>query len=101
MAIRPEEITSILEKELESYTREVEEVGVGTVLQVGDGIARIYGLKEAMVSELLEFLDKKGNAITDHNGAVIKAIALNGTRTGRPSCKSSRNHAPSPNQPEC
>lgn len=77
MAIRPEEITSILERELQSYTREVEEVGVGTVLQVGDGIARIYGLRDAMVSELLEFLDRKGNPITDHNGAVIKAIALN------------------------
>jgi F-type H+/Na+-transporting ATPase subunit alpha len=77
MAIRPEEITSILERELQSYTREVTEVGVGTVLQVGDGIARVYGLKDAMVSELLEFLDEKGNPITDHNGAVIKAIALN------------------------
>ena len=77
MAIRPEEITSILERELQSYTREVEEVGVGTVLQVGDGIARIYGLRDAMVSALLEFLDEKGNSITDHNGAVIKAIALN------------------------
>ncbi len=77
MAIRPEEITSILERELQSYNREVTEVGVGTVLQVGDGIARVYGLKDAMVSELLEFLDEKGNPITDHNGAVIKAIALN------------------------
>ncbi len=55
MAIRPEEITSILERELESYRSEVEEVGVGTILQIGDGIARIYGLQEAMVGELLEF----------------------------------------------
>lgn len=55
MAIRPEEITSVLEKELESYRSEVEEVGVGTILQIGDGIARIYGLQDAMVGELLEF----------------------------------------------
>ncbi len=55
MAIRPEEITSILERELEAYKSEVEEVGVGTILQIGDGIARIYGLKDAMVGELLEF----------------------------------------------
>jgi len=55
MAIRPEEITSILERELEGYKAEVEEVGVGTILQVGDGIARIYGLRDAMVGELLEF----------------------------------------------
>ncbi len=77
MAIRPEEITSILERELQSYTREIEEVGVGTVLQVGDGIARVYGLQDCMVSELLEFLDEKGNPITDENDAIIRAIALN------------------------
>lgn len=77
MAIRPEEITSILERELQSYTRELKEEGVGTVLQVGDGIARVYGLRECMVSELLEFLDDNGNPIVDRNGAVIRAIALN------------------------
>ena len=77
MAIRPEEITSIIERELQSYTREIEEVGVGTVLQVGDGIARVYGLRDCMVSELLEFLDDKGNPITDSQGAIIRAIALN------------------------
>ncbi len=77
MAIRPEEITSILERELQSYTREISEVGVGTVLQVGDGIARIYGLQECMVSELLEFLDESGNPIADDNGNIIRAMALN------------------------
>jgi len=55
VAIKPEEITSILERELDAYTTEFEEVGVGTILQVGDGIARIYGLQECMVGELLEF----------------------------------------------
>jgi F-type H+-transporting ATPase subunit alpha len=55
VAIKPEEITSILERELDSYKSDVEEVGVGTILQVGDGIARIYGLQECMVGELLEF----------------------------------------------
>ncbi|MFM7321797.1 MAG: F0F1 ATP synthase subunit alpha, partial [Armatimonadota bacterium] len=55
MAVRPEEVTSILEKELENYQGGVEEVGVGTVLQVGDGVARIYGLRDVAVSELLEF----------------------------------------------
>jgi F-type H+-transporting ATPase subunit alpha len=77
MAIRPEEITSILERELQSYTRELKEEGVGTVLQVGDGIARIYGLRDCMVSELLEFLDDKGNPLVDNTGATIRAIALN------------------------
>ena len=55
MAIKPEEITSILERELEAYKSDIEEVGVGTILQVGDGIARIYGLQDCMVGELLEF----------------------------------------------
>ncbi|MCX6375471.1 MAG: F0F1 ATP synthase subunit alpha, partial [Armatimonadetes bacterium] len=53
--IRPEEVTSILEKELKSYTKELQEIGVGTVLQVGDGIARLYGLRDAMAGELIEF----------------------------------------------
>ena len=77
MAIRPEEITSILEQELESYMREIEEIGVGTVLQVGDGIARVYGLRDCMVAELLEFLDDKGNPVLDPNGAAVRALALN------------------------
>ena len=53
--IRPDEVSRILESQLEAYTKEVSEVGVGTVLQVGDGIARIYGLRDAMASELVEF----------------------------------------------
>jgi len=77
VAIRPEEITSILERELEAYERKIEEVGVGTVLQVGDGIARIYGLQDCMVQEMLEFLDDRGDPITDTDGNVIRAIALN------------------------
>ncbi|NUQ71482.1 MAG: F0F1 ATP synthase subunit alpha [Chthonomonadales bacterium] len=77
MAIKPEEITSILERELEAFERKVAEIGVGTVLQVGDGIARIYGLQDCMVQEMLEFLDDKGNPITDSDGNLIRAIALN------------------------
>lgn len=78
MAIRPEEITSILTKELESYKNEVEEVGVGTILSVGDGIARIYGLQDVMVGELLEFPgDVHGVALNleeDNVGAVILGV---------------------------
>ncbi|MBI5705489.1 MAG: F0F1 ATP synthase subunit alpha [Armatimonadetes bacterium] len=55
MAIRPEEITSILTQELEKFERKVETEYVGTVLQVGDGIARVYGLPDAQMGELLEF----------------------------------------------
>ena len=55
MAIKPEEITSILEKELERFERSVDVESVGTVLQDGDGIARVYGLPNCQMGELLEF----------------------------------------------
>jgi F-type H+-transporting ATPase subunit alpha len=55
MAIRPEEVTAILERELHEFAPELEQVGVGTVLEVGDGIARVYGLQDVMASELVEF----------------------------------------------
>jgi F-type H+-transporting ATPase subunit alpha len=55
MAIRPEEITDILRQELEQFDRKIETEHVGTVLQVGDGIARVYGLPDCQMGELLEF----------------------------------------------
>jgi F-type H+-transporting ATPase subunit alpha len=55
MAIRPEEVTSILQQELEAYKTQLKLEEVGTILQVGDGIARIYGLENCMTGELLEF----------------------------------------------
>ena len=55
MSIRPEEITSILERELNKFEKTVESENVGTVLQVGDGIARVYGLQNCQMGELLEF----------------------------------------------
>jgi F-type H+-transporting ATPase subunit alpha len=55
VAIRPEEVTSVIRQELAGYGKEIKEVGVGTVLQVGDGIAHVYGLSDCMASELLEF----------------------------------------------
>ncbi|ARU39936.1 F0F1 ATP synthase subunit alpha [Armatimonadetes bacterium Uphvl-Ar1] len=55
MAIKPEEITSILERELKAFDKKAEVEHVGTVLQVGDGIARVYGLPDCQVGEMLEF----------------------------------------------
>jgi F-type H+/Na+-transporting ATPase subunit alpha len=52
--IRPEEITSILRKQIEQYDVETDLAEVGTVLQLGDGIARIYGLESAVAGEMLE-----------------------------------------------
>jgi F-type H+-transporting ATPase subunit alpha len=54
LKIRPEEITSILRKQIEEYDVETDLAEVGTVLQVGDGIARIYGLESAVALEMLE-----------------------------------------------
>ncbi len=55
MGLRPEEITSVLSKELQNYQAELDIEDVGTVLKVGDSIATVYGLLNAMAGELLEF----------------------------------------------
>jgi len=55
MNIRPEEITSIIRQQIERYENRLETVDSGTVITVGDGVARIYGLDECMQGELLEF----------------------------------------------
>ena len=57
MAIRPDEISSIIKQQIAQYNQEVQVTNVGTVLQVGDGIARVYGLSQVMAGELLEFED--------------------------------------------
>jgi F-type H+-transporting ATPase subunit alpha len=54
MAIKPDEITSVIRKQLESFESKLELSEVGYVLQVGDGIARVYGLQKALAGELLE-----------------------------------------------
>jgi F-type H+-transporting ATPase subunit alpha len=54
-AIRPEEISTVLQKEIQSYEADLRMESVGVVLQVGDGIARVYGLDKAMAGELVEF----------------------------------------------
>ena len=55
MNIKPEEITSIIKKEIERYEKHIQKVDSGTIIQVGDGIARVYGLDDCMEGELLEF----------------------------------------------
>jgi len=55
MRFKPEEITSVLRKELEEFRSTADVAEVGTILEVGDGIARIYGLDRAVAGEMLEF----------------------------------------------
>jgi F-type H+-transporting ATPase subunit alpha len=55
--IKPDEISSIIRQQIEQYNQEITVINIGTVFQVGDGIARIYGLEKVMAGELLEFAD--------------------------------------------
>lgn len=75
ISIRPDEISNIIQQQIEQYDQQVKVANVGTVLQVGDGIARIYGLDKAMAGELLEFEDGTigiaQNLEEDNVGAVL------------------------------
>ena len=78
MKIRTDEIASVIRTELEQYSNELEVSEVGRVVEVGDGIARVYGLANAMAGELLEFQTEGGavmgqvmNLEMDTVGAVI------------------------------
>ena len=75
MNIRPEEISSIIKNEIENYKKSLDIKTSGSVLEVGDGIARIYGLSSAMSGELLEFphgvMGMALNLEEDNVGAVI------------------------------
>ena len=78
--IRPDEIRNIIRQQIESYDQEVQIDNVGTVLQIGDGIARVYGLEQVMAGELLEFADKTiGIALNlenDNVGAVLMGAGI-------------------------
>ena len=75
--IKPEEITSILKSKIENYQVETDVNSIGSVLSTGDGIARLYGLRNAMSSELVEFDDGKNtlglilNLEEDNVGVVV------------------------------
>ncbi len=55
MNVRPDEISSLLQQQIEGFEKSLELVDVGTVIYIGDGVARIYGLEKCMAGELLEF----------------------------------------------
>jgi len=73
MAVKPEEIASIIREQIEQFGTTVTAVDVGSVVEAGDGIARVYGLGNAMYSELLEFqtIDDAGG------GGTVIGMALN------------------------
>jgi F-type H+-transporting ATPase subunit alpha len=79
--IRPDEISNIIRQQIQDFDKNVKVNNVGTVLQVGDGIARVYGLDQVMSGELLEFEDKTiGIALNlenDNVGVVLMGKGLN------------------------
>jgi F-type H+-transporting ATPase subunit alpha len=87
VSIRPDEISSIIRQQIQQYDQDVKVSNVGTVLQVGDGIARIYGLDKVMAGELLEFQDGSiGMALNleeDNVGAVLMSGGV-GIEEGSP-----------------
>jgi len=77
--IRPDEISSIIRDEIAGFDGSVKVNNVGTVLQVGDGIARVYGLDEVMSGELLEFEDNSfGIALNLENDNIGVVLMGNG-----------------------
>ncbi len=70
--VRPDEVSAILRKQLSGLENEADVYDVGTVLEVGDGIARVYGLSKVQAGELVSLPDSK-----DENGNVIKGMVLN------------------------
>jgi F-type H+-transporting ATPase subunit alpha len=81
--IRPDEISSIIRQQIEQYTQEVKVVNVGTVFQVGDGIARIYGLEKVMAGELLEFEDGTVGIALNLESKNVGAVLMGEGRTVR------------------
>jgi F-type H+-transporting ATPase subunit alpha len=79
--LRPDEISSMIRQQIEQFSQQVQFNHVGTVMQVGDGIARVYGLNDVMAGELLEFADGTiGIALnleSDHVGAVLMGDGRN------------------------
>ena len=75
MRIKPEEVSKIIRDEIEGYNKSLDIANTGTVLEVGDGIARIYGLSKTMSGELLKFengvMGMALNLEEDNIGAVI------------------------------
>ncbi|MCP5042231.1 MAG: F0F1 ATP synthase subunit alpha [bacterium] len=76
MRFNPEEITSVIKKELEEFESKVDVAEVGTVLEVGDGIARIYGLEKAGAGEMLEFSNGVKAQVFNLEEGSIGAVVL-------------------------
>ena len=78
MKMRPEEITAIIKSQIENYQVDLNVDDVGTVIEVGDGIARIHGLEKAMAGELLEFPHEVYGMVLNLEEDNVGAVLLGG-----------------------
>ena len=78
--IRPEEISSVIRDQIKSYVTKLETSDVGTVIQVADGVARIYGLEKAMQGELLEFPGEVYGMVMNLEEDNVGAVLLGDSR---------------------
>ncbi|WP_371372243.1 F0F1 ATP synthase subunit alpha [Sporomusa aerivorans] len=78
MKMRPEEITAIIKQQIEHYQVDLSVDDVGTVIEVGDGIARIHGLEKAMAGELLEFPHEVYGMVLNLEEDNVGAVLLGG-----------------------
>ena len=76
--MRPEEITAIIKQQIERYQVDLNVDDVGTVIEVGDGIARIHGLQKAMAGELLEFPSEVFGLVLNLEADNVGAVLLGG-----------------------
>ena len=94
MAIRSDEITSILKSAIDSFDAGVETRSVGTVVEVGDGIAQIYGLDAALASELLEFPGDVLGMALNLEEETVGAVILGDYSTGDQGRRHGQDHRP-------
>ena len=76
MKFKVDEISSVISEEIQQYRAEVDVSEVGKVLEVGDGIARIYGLSDAMAGEMLEFASGSIGQVFNLEEGSIGAVVL-------------------------
>ncbi len=79
MNLRPEEISSVIKEQIQRYSSEIAVSDTGTVIQVADGIARIYGLETAMQGELLEFPGEVYGMVLNLEEDNVGAVLLGGS----------------------
>ncbi|MBE7039370.1 MAG: F0F1 ATP synthase subunit alpha [Ruminococcaceae bacterium] len=79
MSNKPEEISNIIKQQIKNYKSKIEMRETGTVILVGDGIARVYGLRECMASELLEFEDSSYGLAQNLEDETVSVALLSDT----------------------